>query len=41
MLWIGDRTRFAGSAHVEFLRGVGNPLGLKCGPSLSRMICCA
>jgi 3-deoxy-7-phosphoheptulonate synthase len=34
MLWIGDRTRFAGSAHVEFLRGVGNPLGLKCGPSL-------
>ena len=35
MLWIGDRTRFAGSAHVEFLRGVGNPLGMKCGPSLS------
>ncbi|MGH6787300.1 MAG: 3-deoxy-7-phosphoheptulonate synthase class II, partial [Novosphingobium sp.] len=34
MLWIGDRTRFAGSAHVEFLRGVGNPLGMKCGPSL-------
>ena len=34
MLWIGDRTRFAGSAHVEFLRGVGNPLGLKCGPNL-------
>ncbi len=34
MLWIGDRTRFAGSAHVEFLRGVGNPVGLKCGPSL-------
>ncbi|MBC2653149.1 3-deoxy-7-phosphoheptulonate synthase class II [Novosphingobium flavum] len=35
MLWIGDRTRFDGSAHVEFLRGVGNPLGMKCGPSLS------
>jgi 3-deoxy-7-phosphoheptulonate synthase len=34
MLWIGDRTRFAGSAHVEFLRGVGNPIGMKCGPSL-------
>jgi 3-deoxy-7-phosphoheptulonate synthase len=34
MLWIGDRTRFAGSAHVEFLRGVGNPIGVKCGPSL-------
>ncbi|MDE2301742.1 MAG: 3-deoxy-7-phosphoheptulonate synthase class II [Sphingomonadales bacterium] len=35
MLWIGDRTRFAGSAHVEFLRGVGNPIGMKCGPSLA------
>ena len=34
-LWIGDRTRFEGSAHVEFLRGVGNPLGMKCGPSLT------
>ena len=33
-LWIGDRTRFDGSAHVEFLRGVGNPVGMKCGPSL-------
>lgn len=35
MLWIGDRTRFEGSAHVEFLRGVGNPLGMKCGPSMA------
>jgi len=34
MLWIGDRTRFQGSAHVEYLRGIGNPIGLKCGPSL-------
>ncbi|MBA4756999.1 class II 3-deoxy-7-phosphoheptulonate synthase [Sphingosinicella sp.] len=34
MLWVGDRTRFEGSAHIEFLRGVGNPLGLKAGPSL-------
>ena len=34
MLWIGDRTRFAGSAHVEYLRGVGNPIGMKVGPSL-------
>lgn len=34
MLWIGDRTRQPDGAHVEFLRGVGNPLGLKCGPSL-------
>lgn len=33
-LWIGDRTRFEGSAHVEFLRGVDNPIGLKCGPNL-------
>jgi 3-deoxy-7-phosphoheptulonate synthase len=33
-LWVGDRTRFEGSAHVEFLRGVGNPIGMKCGPSL-------
>ncbi|GMM60617.1 class II 3-deoxy-7-phosphoheptulonate synthase [Novosphingobium pituita] len=35
MLWIGDRTRFEGSSHVEFLRGVGNPIGMKCGPSLT------
>lgn len=34
MVWIGDRTRFPGSAHIEFCRGVGNPLGMKCGPSL-------
>ena len=34
LVWIGDRTRFEGSAHVEFLRGIGNPIGLKCGPSL-------
>jgi 3-deoxy-7-phosphoheptulonate synthase len=34
MLWIGDRTRFEGSAHVEFMRGIGNPIGMKCGPSL-------
>jgi 3-deoxy-7-phosphoheptulonate synthase len=34
MLWVGDRTRFEGSAHIEFLRGIGNPIGMKCGPSL-------
>ncbi|WP_019833499.1 class II 3-deoxy-7-phosphoheptulonate synthase [Sphingomonas sp. PR090111-T3T-6A] len=34
MIWIGDRTRFEGSAHVEFLRGINNPIGIKCGPSL-------
>ncbi|SFR80419.1 class II 3-deoxy-7-phosphoheptulonate synthase [Sphingomonas jatrophae] len=33
-LWIGDRTRFEGSSHVEYLRGIGNPIGMKCGPSL-------
>jgi 3-deoxy-7-phosphoheptulonate synthase len=33
MLWIGDRTRQAHGAHVEFLRGVRNPIGLKIGPS--------
>ena len=32
-LWIGDRTRFIDSAHVEFCRGVENPIGIKCGPS--------
>ncbi|HET8995697.1 MAG TPA: 3-deoxy-7-phosphoheptulonate synthase class II, partial [Acetobacteraceae bacterium] len=34
LLWIGDRTRQVDHAHVAFLRGVANPLGLKCGPSL-------
>ena len=34
LLWIGDRTRQPDGAHVEFLRGVHNPLGIKCGPSL-------
>ena len=34
MLWIGDRTRQPDHAHVEFCRGVRNPIGLKCGPSL-------
>src|SRR5882762_7442508 len=33
-LWIGDRTRQLDHAHVEFCRGIRNPLGLKCGPSL-------
>ncbi len=35
MLWIGDRTRQPDGAHVEFCRGVQNPIGLKCGPSLT------
>lgn len=29
-LWIGNRTRFLDSAHVEFLRGIKNPIGIKC-----------
>jgi 3-deoxy-7-phosphoheptulonate synthase len=35
MIWIGDRTRQLGGAHVEYCRGLKNPIGLKCGPSLS------
>jgi 3-deoxy-7-phosphoheptulonate synthase len=34
MIWIGDRTRQHDHAHVEYCRGVVNPIGLKCGPSL-------
>jgi len=34
LLWIGDRTRQLGGAHVEYMRGVENPIGLKCGPSM-------
>ncbi len=33
MIWIGDRTRQPDGAHVEFCRGVQNPIGMKCGPS--------
>ncbi len=33
MLWIGERTRQLDGAHIEFLRGVGNPIGCKIGPS--------
>ncbi|NIY99399.1 3-deoxy-7-phosphoheptulonate synthase, partial [Salipiger sp. HF18] len=35
MIWIGDRTRQPDGAHVEFARGVMNPIGLKCGPSMT------
>ena len=35
MVWIGDRTRQNDGAHVEFCRGIRNPIGLKCGPSLA------
>ncbi|MFO1242598.1 MAG: 3-deoxy-7-phosphoheptulonate synthase class II [Rickettsiales bacterium] len=36
MLWIGDRTRNPNEAHVEFLKGVENPIGCKVGPSMTR-----
>ncbi len=35
MIWIGDRTRQPDGAHVEFASGVLNPIGLKCGPSMT------
>src|SRR6187455_1479910 len=35
MLWVGERTRQLDGAHVEFLRGIANPLGAKIGPSAS------
>jgi 3-deoxy-7-phosphoheptulonate synthase len=35
MLWIGDRTRQPDGAHVEYFAGIRNPIGIKCGPSLS------
>ena len=34
MVWVGDRTRQIDHAHVEYARGIKNPIGLKCGPSL-------
>ena len=34
MIWIGDRTRQLDHAHVEYFRGIKNPIGMKCGPSL-------
>ena len=34
MLWIGERTRQRDGAHVEYCRGIDNPLGLKCGPTM-------
>jgi len=34
MLWIGDRTRQLDGAHIEFLKGVNNPIGVKAGPTM-------
>ncbi|WP_433227586.1 class II 3-deoxy-7-phosphoheptulonate synthase [Actinomadura formosensis] len=43
MLWVGDRTRDVDGAHVEYLSGLGNPIGVKVGPSLTpadlRVLC--
>jgi 3-deoxy-7-phosphoheptulonate synthase len=35
MLWLGDRTRQVDGAHVEYLRGIENVVGVKCGPTLT------
>lgn len=35
MLWIGDRTRDLDGAHVEYMKGISNPIGVKCGPTLN------
>jgi 3-deoxy-7-phosphoheptulonate synthase len=34
LVWLGDRTRQVEGAHAEFLRGIKNPIGMKCGPTL-------
>ncbi len=34
MLWIGERTRQLDGAHVDFMKGINNPIGVKCGPTL-------
>ena len=35
MLWVGDRTRQLDGAHIEFARGIGNPIGIKVGPNVN------
>jgi 3-deoxy-7-phosphoheptulonate synthase len=34
MLWIGERTRQLDGAHIEFMKGIKNPIGVKCGPTM-------
>src|SRR4029453_8263650 len=41
MLWIGDRTRELGGAHVEFFSGIRNPIGVKLGPTATPEGVCA
>ena len=36
LLWVGDRTRQHDHGHIEFLSGIQNPVGIKCGPSLEQ-----
>jgi 3-deoxy-7-phosphoheptulonate synthase len=35
MLWVGERTHGIDDAHIEFVRGIANPIGIKCGPSIT------
>jgi 3-deoxy-7-phosphoheptulonate synthase len=35
MLWVGDRTRQVDGSHIEFVKGIGNPIGIKVGPSIN------
>ncbi|MEG1453002.1 class II 3-deoxy-7-phosphoheptulonate synthase [Brevundimonas sp.] len=35
MLWIGERTRQLDGAHIEFMKGISNPIGVKCGPTMT------
>jgi 3-deoxy-7-phosphoheptulonate synthase len=41
LLWIGERTRELDGAHIEFMRGIKNPIGLKVGPTMEATTCCA
>jgi len=34
MLWVGDRTRQLNGSHIEFVKGIGNPIGIKVGPTI-------
>ena len=36
LLWVGDRTRQFDHGHIEYLSGIQNPIGIKCGPSLEK-----
>lgn len=35
MVWVGERTRNISQAHIEYLRGIENPIGIKCGPAMN------